>query len=130
MKWRDFRWHPARYLVVGATCAVANNVLMIVGDWAGVHYAPMTLIATLLVIPLGYLLHSGFTFGERPSWPAFFRFASGIAVGFPISLATFALLCSGFRLPMVIAAPIATVILFVWNYASSRWAILGKWRIR
>jgi putative flippase GtrA len=125
-----FSYKPARYLIVGGTCAVAHNVIMIGGDWLGGHYLLMSCVSFLLVTPLGYLLHSAFTFGERLSWIGLLRFASGIAIGFPISILSMVLLCTGLGLPVLIAAPIATLILFVWNYVTAHWAILGRLRLR
>ena len=121
---------PARYVVVGGVCAVAHNAIMIGGDWLGVNYVTMSFVSFLLVTPLGYLLHSAFTFAARMSWVGLLRFASGIAAGFPISLLSMVVLCTGLGLPVWIAAPIATLILFIWNYASAHWAILGRLRLR
>ncbi len=99
---------------------------MILGEWAGFDYVSSSFLSLLVVIPAGYLLHAGFTFGSGRSWSAFLRFAVSILAGFPISLLTVALLSSGAGLPMVIAAPVATLVLFVWNYATAHWAILGR----
>lgn len=118
-------WRPGRYVIVGAVCALAHNAIMILGDWAGGHYLPMSAVSFLLVTPLGYWLHCCFTFVERLSFRGFLRFASGVAAGFPITLLVMAILCTGLELEVIIAAPIATVVLFIWNYVSAHWAILG-----
>lgn len=123
MKPSYFARQTTRYTVVGAMCAIANNLVMIVGDRAGIHYFPMSILSFLLVTPFGYLLHSGFTFGEPRSFRAFLRFSSGVALGFPIYLITMAILCTGLSLSVVVATSIATVLLFLWNYASAHWAI-------
>ncbi|MGP0061729.1 MAG: GtrA family protein [Beijerinckiaceae bacterium] len=120
----------ARYTFVGAICAATNNAVMILGDLAGEHYVPMMVLSFALVTPLGYLLHSGFTFNERLSLDGLLRFACGIAVGFPLSLLTMAILCTELGLRVVIAAPVATLVLFLWNYASAHWAIIGRSRFR
>ncbi|HJQ16810.1 MAG TPA: GtrA family protein [Allosphingosinicella sp.] len=127
---RLFCWRPTRYVIVGGVCAIVHNSIMILGDIVGIHYLLMNFVSFSVVTPAGYLLHSGFTFGTQHSWPGFMRFASGVAVGFPISLLTMALLCTGFEVPVVIAAPVATIVLFLWNYASAHWAILGRFRFR
>jgi putative flippase GtrA len=49
---------------------------------------------------------------------------AGAVSGFVISAALMALLCSGFGMPVAVATPIATLLLFVWNFALARWAIL------
>ena len=123
-------WRPARYVVVGAICAAMHNVIMIGGDWLGVHYLPMSFVSFAVVTPVAYFLHSDFTFRGRLSFRNFLRFTAGVATGFPLSLLVMAILCSGLGLPVVIAAPIATAVLFVWNYASAHWAILGRLRFR
>ena len=118
----------ARYTFIGLLCAAANNVILILGDFVGAHYVPMVALAFAVVTPLGYLLHSSFTFGDRLSWIGLVRFTSGAAMGFPLSLLSMAILCTGLGLRVAIAAPIATVMLFLWNYASARWAIVGQSR--
>jgi putative flippase GtrA len=103
---------------------------MILGERAGLGYVSSSILSLFVVIPPGYLLHAGFTFGSGRSWSAFFRFSGSILAGFPISLLTIALLSSVAGLSMVIAAPIATLVLFVWNYMTAHWAILGRFGIR
>jgi putative flippase GtrA len=115
-----------RYAMVGAACAVMNNILLIAGDTLGVHYMVSTVLAFSIVTPSAYLLHAAYTFGEARSWTALWRFSAGLAFGFPIFFLVMALLCSGLRLPMIMAAPLATLILFVWNYVSARWAIVAR----
>jgi putative flippase GtrA len=121
---------PARYIVVGAICAVVHNVVMIVGDLIGFHYLPMNFVSFGMVTLLGYWLHSRFTFRGQLSIAAFLYFAAGLAVGFPFSLLVMAILCTGLGIPVIIAAPTATIVLFLWNYASAHWAILGTLRFR
>jgi putative flippase GtrA len=129
MSLRPLHWRPARYVVVGALCALLNNLIIISGDLAGVHYVLMTLVAVVVVTPIGYWLHSGFTFRGNLSWAGFTRFASGVLAGYPLSLAVMAALTSGLGVPVAISTPVATILLFLWNYASAHWAILG-WRRR
>lgn len=119
----------ARYTIVGAICAATHNAVMVLGDLAGGHYVPMTVLSFWIVTPPGYLLHARFTFREQFSLRGFLRFTSGIAAGFPLSLLSMTTLCTGLGLPVVIAAPIATVTLFLWNYVSAHWAILDRWRL-
>ena len=118
----------ARYLGVGAICALAHNAIMILGGLAGAHYAPLTIVSFAAVTPLGYFLHTAVTFEKQRSWRAFARFAAVLATGFPINFALMALFCSGLSMPVALATPIATAALFFWNYASAHWAILGRFR--
>jgi putative flippase GtrA len=115
-----------RYLAVSVICALTNNAVLILGDLAGGHYVPLTFACFAITTPLGYILHARFTFRDSYSWRAFARFASGAATGFPISFVAIAILCSGFGLPVMIAAPVATIALFLWNYACAHWAIRGN----
>lgn len=115
-----------RYTLVGAVCAIAHNAIMIAADQVGIHYLPGTVISFLAVTPLGYVLHSRFTFAEPLRVKAFTRFVGGVATAYPISVAMMAVLCSGFGLSVAIATPIATVALFVWNFVAAHWAILPR----
>src|SRR5262245_8164066 len=81
---KSARLRPARYILVGATCAALYNAVMILGEWAGLGYVTSSILSLVVVIPTGYLLHAGFTFGRDRSWSAFFRFAGSILAGFPI----------------------------------------------
>ncbi len=127
---RAIAGRTARYTLVGATCAVAGNAVMILGDLAGAHYVATTVLSFVLVTPMGYVLHCRFTFREALSWRGFLRFTSGVATGFPLSLLSMAILCTGLGQPVLLAAPATTVLLYVWNYTSAHWAIRGLWRRR
>ena len=103
---------------------------MILGEWAGFGYVSSSIFSLFILIPAGYLLHASFTFGKDRSWRAFFWFSGSILAGFPISLLTVALLSAGMGLPMIIAAPLTTLVMFVWNYATAHLAILGRFGLR
>lgn len=120
--------HGRRYLTVGALCALVHNLIMIGGDLAGLHYVLATFLSFAVVTPLGYFLHCRFTFRKAHSLEGFLRFMAGIAVGYPLSLVLMILFCSGLRLPVAIAAPLATAILFAFNYLSAHWAIMRRLR--
>lgn len=125
----DILAHGRRYLTVGALCALVHNLIMIGGDFAGLHYLPATILSFAVVTPLGYFLHCRFTFRKARSVEGFLRFMAGIAIGYPLSLALMILFCSGLGLPVLIAAPLATAILFVFNYLSAHWAIARRLRL-
>jgi putative flippase GtrA len=124
------RYRPARYVVVGGICAVAQNAVMIAGDALGGHFAAVMLLSFVLVTPFAYWLHTAFTFDETRELRSFVRFAAGVATGVPLALLVTGVLCSGLQVPMVVAAPITTIVLFFWNYCSAHWAILKGWRLR
>jgi putative flippase GtrA len=101
---------------------------MVAVEQAGGHYLIGTVIAFSVVTPAAYMLHSCFTFSEPARWQAFFRFALSIAATYPAVLLMLAVLCSGLGLSVAIAIPIATVILFAWNFVAAHWAILPRVR--
>ncbi len=109
-----------RYLAVGATCAILHNVIMIAGDFVGLHYVASTLVSFVIVVLCGYGLHSTFTFGRDLSLSSLWRYALGMAANLPGSLVLMFVLCSLAGIPVVVAAPATTVILFLWNFAVSR----------
>lgn len=116
------------YLAIACFCAASHNVIMIAGDRMGGSYPVSTLASFLILTPTAYALHTRFSFRERFSLGRLLRFASGVAMGLPLSLLVMAFLCTLLKLPVVIAAPIATVALFVWNYASAHLSIVGRFR--
>lgn len=115
-----------RYTLVGLVCALANYAVMLAVDFAGGHYLLGTVISFSIVTPLGYALHSWFTFSEPFRLKAFLRFAGAIASTYPVAIAMLALLCSGLGLSVAIAIPIATIALFAWNFVAAHWAILPR----
>ncbi|WJI73650.1 MULTISPECIES: GtrA family protein [unclassified Mesorhizobium] len=119
-----------RYIVVGAICAIAHNVIMITVDQLGRHYLLGIMISFLAVTPTGYALHSWFTFGKPLRFKAFARFAAGVAAAYPISVAMMVLLCSWLGLGVAIASPIATVALLIWNVVVAHLAILSRFSLR
>lgn len=114
-----------RYLSVGATCAIVHNAVMIGGDLIGWHYVLSATVSYVIVVMLGYVLHTRFTFRARGSAAGFVKYAIPMAGNFPASIALMFVLCDLIGLAVPIAAPVATVLLFVANFAAARWAILG-----
>lgn len=112
-----------RYTLVGAACAVTYNVIMIAGSRSGADYISLTVLAYLVMTPMAYALHTRFTFAIRRSWQDFTRFAAGVAASIPINFIMIATLCSGLHLSVAVAAPVTTVVMFLWNYASTHWAL-------
>jgi len=120
------RDHRLRYLIVGAVCAGAHNAIMIGGAALGAHYAVSSAVSYAIVVLIGFLLHSRFTFSVTARWGSFARYAAGMLLNYPIWVALMFLFCDVARLPMTIAAPLGTVVMLVWNFAVSRWAILRR----
>ena len=119
-------WHQARYLLVGILCAGVHNAIVIGGAALGVHYAVSVTVSYCVVVVLGYLLHVHFTFDREPSLGSFGRYAVGMLANWPFTVALLFVFCDLLHLPMFIASPVVTVIMIVWNYAVSRWAITSR----
>jgi len=117
---------PGRYASVGLLCAALNIGCVIVLDRAGFHYAPAMVIAFVGVTLVAYTLHAAFTFRASASAAGLLRFVGASATAFPLALLLMFLLCDGVGLSVSAALPIATAILFVWNYLGSKWAITGR----
>lgn len=108
-------------------CAGLNNAVLIGADLVHIHYAVGMVISLLLVTPIGYLHQTIVTFGQPPSWRRYGVFFVGTVSAFPLMLGLMALFCSGFNLPVFVAAPLATIALLIWNYCWARRSILhGK----
>jgi putative flippase GtrA len=112
--------------MVGLVCAVLNYVIMLTVDFLGGNYLLGTVISFIIVTPIGYALHSWFTFAEPFRLRAFVRFVGGVASAYPVAVALLAILCSGLRLSVAIAMPIVTGIMFAWNFAAAHWSILPR----
>jgi len=114
----------SRFLAGGGACALLHNAIMIGTSAHGMPYPPALVLSFSLTTPIGYLIHSAYTFETACSWLRLQRFMAGAVSGFLISAALMVLLCSGLGVPVAIATPIATLLLFFWNFALARWAIL------
>ena len=119
-----------RYTLVGLVCATCNYAIMLAVDTAGGHYLLGTTVAFLATTPIGYVLHSRFTFRAPLGLKPLLRFYFSVATAYPAAMLMMIALCSGLRLSVAIATPIATVALFVWNFVGVHWAILWRVNIR
>ena len=124
MTGRTLLRQSTRYLAGGAACAILHNVIMIVTSAYGMPYPPALVLSFSVTTPIGYAIHSAYTFEAGCSTRRLQRFVAGAVSGFMVSAVLMALFCSGLGLPVAIATPIATVLLFAWNFALARWAIL------
>jgi putative flippase GtrA len=111
-----------RFVFVGALCALLSNAAVI----GLVRYGFGNLSASLLtfgpVLVTGYTLHTVFTFGTTPARLTFARYALATAANFPIWIVALYVFVDVLRIPIAIAAPVATALLFLWNYLAARWA--------
>ncbi|PWB92644.1 hypothetical protein C5689_17135 [Methylosinus sporium] len=112
-----------RFILVGGLCALLNNVSVIGFGFVGVHYISATLLAFGPILVIGYVLHSSITFDAAASWPSFARYALTMLANCPLWFASLYILGDLADLPMAIAAPLATILITLWNYNCTRWAL-------
>jgi len=118
-----------RYLAVGIACALLHNIIMIAADAVGMHYAASSIVSLVVVTAFGYGLHSRWTYpGAERGRESFTRYAVIVSANFPLSLAGLFVFVDVFAVPVPIAAPVVTVILFAFNYVANRWALRVKRR--
>ena len=118
-----------RYSIVGLICALANYLVMLVVDALGGHYLLGILAGFLIVTPIGYALHAWFTFGEPFSRRGLLRFTASIVAAYPLATALMVILCSGLKLSVAVAYPIAVLGMIAWNFVAARWAILPQFSL-
>jgi putative flippase GtrA len=112
----------ARFALVGALCALLTNVLVIALVRYGLGSVAASLVAFGPVLLAGYALHSTFTFRSQPSTLTFARYGLATLANFPLWVAALYVLCDVLKISIAIAAPVTTALIFLWNYASARWA--------
>ena len=112
--------HKVRYLIVGGLCALVHNAIMIGGSALGLHYVISTVASYVVVVVLGFLLHSHFTFSVQAEWGSFMKYALAMSLNYPLWLVLMFLLCDQAHLPMLIASPLGTVLMLAWNFTISR----------
>ena len=114
----------SRFFSVGLLCALLHNAIMIGGDWLGFHYVASSLVSFAIVVLVGYLLHSAWTFpnAQRGRMP-FARYTLTMALNLPLSLAGMFVLVDLAGLGVAIAAPAVTVLLAAFNFVGGRWAL-------
>lgn len=112
------------YLGVASICLVAHNCVMIAADAAGMALPVAVMISFIAVVLLGYALHCRITFREPASWHGLQRYALAMALNIPLALVTTWAWKDLLHLPMVFAAPSASITMLAINYVLSRWAIV------
>ena len=128
MSYVDLFNRAPRYAVGGVLCALVHNIIMISLDHVGLDYKISLLISFAVTAPLGYVFHAAVTFQKTLNWQRMRRYMTGVTSGFFVSALLMFIFCTLLRLPVPIATPIATVLLFFYNYLLARWSIL-LWRL-
>ena len=113
-----------RYVAVSLVCVLINNLLLIELDRLGVYYGFNVLISAAVMIPFSFAMQVHITFACEPSWRSFVRYAMILLVNTPAAWLLLALIHDKGGLAMIYAAPIVTMVMFVWNFAGSHWALL------
>lgn len=121
---RFFRPLP-RYTIAAIFCALLNNVILIGCAALGWGIFACQTASALVLLPTGFLLQSRFTFRVERTWPAFWRYSAALITNFPLAIVLLWLMHDAMAWPMVIAAPVSTILLFAWNYATSSWALVS-----
>lgn len=113
-----------RFLAVGLACALLHNAIMIAGDWLGLHYAVSSVVSFALVVAFGYGLHSGWTYaGAQRGGTSFTRYALMASGNLPLSIAGMFVFVDFAGISVPLAAPIVTLLLVLFNFAGTRWAL-------
>jgi putative flippase GtrA len=99
---------------------------MIVGDRLGVNYVAANLVAFVINVLVGYALHCWYTFSQRMSVTGLARYTLAMLIALPLSLFGMYVLKGLAHLPMLIASPAVTALLFVWNYLATHWAVFTR----
>ncbi len=113
-----------RYSLVGLTCAAIHNAILIGLDRFAVHYAVSSVVSFVVVVVVGYLLHTKVTFRAARGFSSFVRYAVAMSANYPLIVALLFLMVTVGGLPVLIASPVGTLVVFCWNYLASRWAIV------
>jgi hypothetical protein len=119
------RQHSLRYIAAALLSAVLGNAILIGGDALGIWYAGLVLVSWFVTGTLAYTLHAIFTFQAGMAVGSWLRFMAGNALSVPAWM-----LVVGFGKtmgwPMALCAPLATIVMFAYNYINARLAILRR----
>jgi putative flippase GtrA len=110
-----------RYLLIGGACAASQNAIIIALSWIGHSYLLANLASAILFVPLGYLLHSIFTFRVTPSGKGLRHFAGGQIAGIPLSSVLLWLTHGICRIPIHLASPFVTALMALYGFMMARW---------
>lgn len=120
--------HSIRYVAVALLSALVGNAILIGGDAAGIAYPVLVLVSWFVTGTLAYALHAGITFQAGLAAGSWLRFMAGNALSVPAWI-----LVVGFGKmmgwPMAVSAPVATVVMFAYNYLNARLAILRRFAL-
>jgi putative flippase GtrA len=114
------------YAIVSALCWTLSNAVLIAGDWANFPLSLSIGLSYSLVVVTGYVLHTLVSFKQHLALSAFARYAVAMSLNIPVAFAAVWLWRDSVGLPMLWAAPLATLCSTAINFVLSRWAISGR----
>jgi putative flippase GtrA len=85
-----------------------------------------TLVAFVAIVAIGYTLHCLFTFSEKLSLRGLVRYTAAMLLTLPFSLGGMFVMRDLVHIPMWIASPLLTGLLFCWNYVATHWAVVTR----
>ena len=113
-----------RYTLVALALAGLHNATLIAADASGAHFIVAQAISAAILLPTGFLAMARFSYAVEANWSGFARYSAALITNFPVAIAALWLLIDWLTLPMWLAAPISTAVLFIWNFLTSTWAFL------
>ena len=116
------------YGVVSGSCLLLHNAVLILADRAGAPLLAGVTLSFILVAAVGYVAHSLLTFGERLSVMRFGRYALAMSANMPLAYVSTWIWHVPLGLPMLWAAPLASISMVAINFGLSRWAIVSPKR--
>lgn len=116
----------SRFAIVGAFCALLSNLAVIALVRCGFGDLVASLLAFGPVLVTGYALHTMFTFATQPSRFSFVRYTLATLANFPVWAAALYLFGDVLNISIMLVAPGATLLIFLWNYVAARWAFVPQ----
>ncbi|WP_090482190.1 GtrA family protein [Qipengyuania nanhaisediminis] len=113
----------APYSLISGLCVILHWCILLAGEKVSLHFTVSITLSFVICLIIGYGLHSRFTFKKKRSRRSFFLYGLTNSLNYPISLLTIWFFYDFLKQPMMLAAPASTLILVVYNFFSSKWAI-------
>lgn len=112
------------FIGVSGLCWAVHNLVMIAADHFGAPLLVSIALSFVIVVVIGYVGHSLLTFRQPMSPHGLLRYGAGMVAGTLIAIPIIWFWKVGLDLPMVVAAPAASVCTIAVNFVLTRWAIL------
>jgi putative flippase GtrA len=112
-----------RFSIVSVACSLLNIIILILGDWFHLHYVLSVVISFAICVVIGYFAHSRVSYSVDISRDGFGRYCFAMALNIPVSISAVFIFHDVGKLPMSLAAILATGTTVIYNFAASRWAI-------